>query len=66
MANLEIRQRICAAGFKYYEVAKEIGITPSMLSVWLRNELTDERTVRINEALKRLVKKRNELMCGSI
>lgn len=66
MANLEIRQRISATGFKHYDVAKEIGITPSMLSVWLRNELTDEQTARVNEALKRLVNKRNELMRSSM
>lgn len=66
MANLEIRQRIFATGFKYYDVAKELEIAPSTLSTWLRNELTDEQTARINEALKSLIKKRNELMCSSM
>lgn len=58
MANLEIRQRIFSAGFKYYEVAKEIGITPSMLSVWLRDELTEERYERVNAAIENLKEKR--------
>lgn len=58
MANLEIRQRIFAAGFKYYEVAKEIGITPSMLSVWLRDDLDGERLERVNNAIESLKKKR--------
>lgn len=64
MANLEIRQRISAAGFKYYEVAKEIGITPSMLSVWLRDDLDGERLERVNNAIESLKKKRLSCFAG--
>ena len=66
MANLEIRQKIFATGFKYYDVAKELKIAPSTLSTWLRDDLTEEQAERINEALKNLIEKRNKLLCGSI
>lgn len=56
MANLEIRMEMYKAGIKHYELAEKIGISPYTLSVWLRNELTDERLERTLDALEQLKK----------
>lgn len=54
MANLAIRQEMYKAGVKHYEVAKEIGISPFTLSVWLRDELDGERLERVTTAIKKI------------
>lgn len=41
MSNKQIRQIIKKKRLRHYEVAKEIGISPYTLSVWLRYELSD-------------------------
>jgi uncharacterized protein YjcR len=57
MANLRIRQEMYKAGLKHYEVAKEIGISPFTLSVWMREELEGERLERVTVAMKNLKQK---------
>lgn len=54
MQNIEIRNAIIAARLKYYEVAAAVGISPSVLSVWLRHELTSERLERVQAAINQL------------
>lgn len=49
--NLEIRQMIERKRLRYYEVANACGITPGTLSVWLRNELTQEHHQQIVKAI---------------
>ena len=56
MANEKIRTQIFKHGIKYHEVAKAAGITPSTLSVWLRDELKGERKERITQAINALIK----------
>ena len=51
MNNLKIRQDIAKHRLKYYEVAKEIGVSPFTLSVWLREELTPERKKIVIKAI---------------
>ena len=51
MNNLKIRQAIAKHRLKYYEVAKEIGISPFTLSVWLREELAPEREKLVMKAI---------------
>lgn len=48
---IKIRQAIAKHRLKYYEVAKEIGISPFTLSVWLREELAPEREKLVMKAI---------------
>ena len=42
-ANSEIRDALEAADIKYWELASQLRISPSTLTVWLRHELPSER-----------------------
>lgn len=55
-ANQTIREIIYKNRLKNWQVANEIGIYPSTLSVWLRTELNDERRERVEKALEQLIK----------
>lgn len=55
MCNKEIRDTIFHNGLKYWQLADEIGISPSSLSVWLRRELIGERLERVTAALEKLL-----------
>lgn len=57
LKNMEIRMCMLQNGLKHWMVAKEIGIDPATLSVWLRHELTGEKLTRVQEAIDRLTKK---------
>lgn len=52
--NLEIRQMIERKRLRYYEVARQVGITPVTLSTWMQTELTDERKERVLKAIESL------------
>lgn len=54
MPNLEIRQLMMRKGLKHWQVAKAIGISPYTFSVWLRDELKDERLKRVKDAINSL------------
>lgn len=56
MANIEIRQKMLINGIKSYQLAEVIGINQSTMSVWLRNELNEERLNRVEIAFKQLIK----------
>lgn len=56
-ANQEIRERIYLNYLRNWEVAKEVGIRAETFSVWLREELDDEKKARVNGAIDRLIKK---------
>lgn len=56
MNNLKIRQAITRHRLKYYEVAKEIGVSPFTFSVWLREELAPERQQEVLKAIDSLVR----------
>nr|DAD98781.1 MAG TPA: DNA-binding transcriptional regulator [Siphoviridae sp. ctINK4] len=53
-ANQEIRDRISSLRLKNWEVAKEVGVSDSRFSVWLRTELNDERKKRVLKAIESL------------
>lgn len=55
-ANIEIRNKIQAAGLTQWQVAEEIGINATTLNVWLRTPLNSSRLSRVNNALKELKK----------
>lgn len=57
--NLEIRNTIKQHRLRYWEVAEQIGISDGRLSVWLRTPLTDDRKVRVEEAITKLTTKIN-------
>lgn len=50
-ANKEIRELIKKRRLRYYEVAEAIGITQYTFSVWLRNELSQEKKEKILKAI---------------
>ncbi|MDQ8644377.1 hypothetical protein RG601_04915 [Enterococcus sp. FR169] len=58
-ANSDIRSIIVKNRFKNWEVANQIGIADTTLSVWLRTPLNDERKKRILKAIEELKKKVN-------
>jgi len=56
-ANTDIRRKIFDSRLKNWEVAKEVGISDSRFSVWLRTPLNDERKARVEQAINNLLKK---------
>lgn len=54
MKNKNIRNAIEKAGLRYWQVAEAIGISPTTLCIWLRQELTGERLERVQAALEAL------------
>ena len=55
-ANGVVRKAIKNAGLTYWQVAEEVGIASTTLSVWLRTPLNSSRMSRVNNALKELKK----------
>lgn len=55
-ANENIRNEIQKSGLTYWQVAEEVGIESTTLSVWLRTPLNSSRLSRVNNALKELKK----------
>ena len=55
-ANENIRNEIQESGLTYWQVAEEVGIALTTLSVWLRTPLNSSRLSRINAALNSLQK----------
>ena len=41
-------------GLKYWQLARRIGISPSTLCVWMREELTGERLEQVENAIEKL------------
>lgn len=56
-ANAGIRRKIFDSRLKNWEVAREVGISDSRFSVWLRTPLNDERKARVEQAINNLLKK---------
>ncbi len=57
-ANSIIRDALEAADIKYWELASQIGISPSTLTVWLRRELPQERKQTIMRAITELTEQK--------
>lgn len=54
LKNKDIRTEIEKSGFRYWQVADEIGIRPETLCIWLRHELNGERLERVQAAIAAL------------
>lgn len=54
MKNNDIRCEILGAGLRFWQVAEEMGISNSTLSVKLRKELTPENKETIRRVIKTL------------
>lgn len=54
MKNLDVRQAIQKAGLKHWQVAEAAGISQYTLCVWLRSDLSNERRLRVMQAIERL------------
>lgn len=55
-ANNEIRQKMCSAGVRQWQVAKAFGTNEFTFSRMLREELPDETKTKIFEIIDRLAK----------
>lgn len=53
-ANAEIRAEVKSAGLFWWQIAEDMGIQCSALSVLLRHELSDERKDDIREAIRHI------------
>ena len=51
MTNTNLRAFLSSHGIRYWQLAEAAGISPSLLSVWLRHELTGDRLIKISNAL---------------
>ena len=47
MTNTNLRAFLSSHGIRYWQLAEAAGISPSLLSVWLRHELTGDRLIKI-------------------
>lgn len=56
LANKNIRNLIATNRLKHWEVAKQIGIADTTLSVWLRLPLNDDREEKVQKAIDELLK----------
>ena len=54
MKNQELRNNLAERSIRYWELADAVGISPSLLSVWLRYELSGTRLNRVSAALDAL------------
>lgn len=55
MKNIELRQLINDKRIKFYEIAREIGIAPTTFTIWMRDELTDEKKEKVLSAIDSLI-----------
>lgn len=56
-ANQELRDLIVMHRIRNWEVAEKLGISDSRFSVWLRTPLNDERKLKVEKAVRSLIKK---------
>ena len=56
MVNKTLREALEVNHIKYWELADAVGISSSLLSVWLRHELTGTRLHRVTTALDLLTR----------
>ncbi|MDG4979158.1 hypothetical protein [Lactococcus lactis] len=55
MKNIELRQLINNKSLKFYEIAREIGIAPTTFTIWMRDELTDDKKEKVMNAIDSLL-----------
>ena len=61
IANKDIRLEILGAGLKFWQIARELGVSSSVFSVRLRKELDEKEIARIHVIIQRLKEGEN---CG--
>ena len=54
MTNTNLRAFLSSHGIRHWQLAEAAGISPSLLSVWLRHELTGDRLIKLSNALDSL------------
>ena len=54
VANADIRKEAETAGVKLWQIAAKLGVHPCTLTVWLRQEMSDERKAQVRAAIKEL------------
>ena len=54
-ANRALRLKAAGAGVYMEDIAREIGIAPSTLSCWMAEEVTEERRIRVEAALRAIL-----------
>lgn len=57
LQNESIREKIYQNKLRYWQVAEEIGISPSTFTVWLRTELKEDKKKRVISAIDKLSNK---------
>lgn len=57
-ANQEIRDQIYMNLLRNWEVAEQVGITDSRLSLWLRTPMREDRKERVEKAIDELLEAR--------
>lgn len=55
MKNIALRQLINDKRLKFYEIAREIGIAPTTFTIWMRDELTDDKKKKVMNAIDSLL-----------
>ncbi len=56
--NKILRDRARIENVKFWELAKELDITASTFTVWMRTELSEERRKRVESALNAIIARR--------
>ena len=57
--NLEMRSKLNALFISIRDLAPVVGVHPVTISRWLLVPLTPVRTMRINDAVEKIIKKRS-------
>lgn len=60
LENVEIRNRSRIANIKFWQIAKELGITASTFTVWMRTELPEDKRQRVDAAIDAILARRAE------
>ena len=60
MNNIELRNLIIEKRIKLYEIARDIGVAPTTFTIWMRDELSDEKKVKVIKAIESLTKQKEE------
>ena len=53
--NIELRKLINDKRIKFYEIASEIGIAPTTFTIWMRDELTEDKKKKVMNAIDSLL-----------
>mgnify|MGYP002623425603 CR=1 FL=1 len=60
MENQKIRDRARIENVRYWQIARELGITAGTLTVWLRSEMPEDKRQRVDAAIDAIVQRRAE------